>query len=82
MSLIIPIKTNIKSKYLAVTPRSTSASQSSTEQNLSKTIMQKSSAHLLNDNKKKNVIINMIFNGGLKGVGVELQMYLSKENPQ
>lgn len=44
--------------------------------------MQKSSAHLLNDNKKKNVIINMIFNGGLKGVGVELQMYLSKENPQ
>lgn len=67
MSLIFPIKTNIKSKYLAVTPRSTSASQSSTEQNLSKTIMQKSSAHLLNDNKKKkNVIINMIFNGGHK----------------
>lgn len=28
--------------------------------------MQKSSAHLLNDNKKKNVIINMIFNGGHK----------------
>lgn len=69
MSLIFPIKrfkTNIKSKYLAVTPRSTSASQSSTEQNLSKTIMQKSSAHLLNDNKKKNVIINMIFNVGHK----------------
>lgn len=42
--------------------------------------MQKLFVYLLNDNKKKNVIINMIFNGGFKGVGVELQMYLSKEN--